>query len=196
MNLSVTWTCLYVIKLLLNKFSRHKFCISYFLETLIICKWYYELVPFLEFLFVTVDTGYHRLHVPCGTTYYSPPIERHIRSVLTDYLPRLSGLRYIPAPVASFTYKYGAMEGNNMNGERTVARPMYINLYHFIMLILIIHVLWYDTGQVNDNFFRKVIDKRTKIESIHVCCRGGGLKLCPLTTSVFPELKMLKFLPP
>ena len=31
------------------------------------------------------------------------------------------------------------------NTKELVARPMYISLYHFIVLIIIIHVLWYDT---------------------------------------------------
>ena len=78
--------------------------------------------------------------------------------------------------------------------ELNVARPMYITLYHFIVLILIIHVLRYDTRQDNYCFIRKVIDKRTKIKS--KSCRGGGLNLCSLKTSVFPELKILKILPP
>ena len=39
-------------------------------------------------------------------------------------------------------------------------------------------------------FNRKIIDKRPKIKS--KCCRGGGLNLCRLITSVFPELKYLK----
>ena len=75
--------------------------------------------------------------------------------------------------------------------KERVARPMYINLYHFIVLILIIHVL-YDTRQENYYFIRKVIDKRTKINS--KCCRSGGLNLCPLITSVFSELQILKVL--
>ena len=33
----------------------------------------------------------------------------------------------------------------------------------------------------------KYIDKRTKKKS--KCRRGGGLNLCPLTASMFPELK-------
>ena len=36
---------------------------------------------------------------------------------------------------------------------------MYKSLYHLIVLILIIHVLWYDTKQENYYLIRKVIDK-------------------------------------
>ena len=72
-----------------------------------------------------------------------------------------------------------------------VARRRYISLSHFIVLILIRHVLLYDTRQENYYFIRKVIDtcKRTKIKL--KCSRGGGLNLCPLRTSAFPELKIL-----
>ena len=38
---------------------------------------------------------------------------------------------------------------------------MYRSLYHFIVLILIIHVLWCDTRHENNYFITKVIDKRT-----------------------------------
>ena len=77
--------------------------------------------------------------------------------------------------------------------KELVARPMYISLYHFIVLVLIIHILRYHTRQDNYYFIRKVIDKKTKIKS--KCCRGGGLNLCSLKTSVFPELKIFKILP-
>ena len=40
---------------------------------------------------------------------------------------------------------------------------MYGSLYHFIVLILIIHVLWCDTRQDNNYIFTKVIDKRTEM---------------------------------
>ena len=36
---------------------------------------------------------------------------------------------------------------------------------------------------------QKVIDKRTKIKS--KCCQGREFNLCPLITSVFPELKVI-----
>ena len=71
---------------------------------------------------------------------------------------------------------------------------MYISLSHFIVLILIIHVLWYDTRQENYYFITKVIDKITKVKS--KCCQGEGLNLCPLKTSAFPKLKIVKVLPP
>ena len=71
---------------------------------------------------------------------------------------------------------------------------MYISLPNFIVLILIMHVLLYDKRQENYDFIRKVIDKRTKMKS--KCSRGGGLSFCLLRTSVFPELKILKILPP
>ena len=48
--------------------------------------------------------------------------------------------------------------------KELVARPIYISLNHFIVLIFIIHVLWYDTRQENYYFISKVIDKRTKIK--------------------------------
>ena len=64
-----------------------------------------------------------------------------------------------------------------------------ICLYHFIVLILIIHVLWCDTRQEKNYFITKVIDKRTKIK--WKCCQAGGLNLCPLITSVFPKLKIV-----
>ena len=48
--------------------------------------------------------------------------------------------------------------------KELVARPMYRSLYHFIVLILIIHVLWCDTRHKNNYFITKVIDKRTEIK--------------------------------
>ena len=39
---------------------------------------------------------------------------------------------------------------------------MYRSLHHFIVLIMIIHALWYDTRQENNYFITKVIDKRKK----------------------------------
>ena len=39
---------------------------------------------------------------------------------------------------------------------------MYRSLHHFIVLIMIMHVLWYDTRQENNYFITKVIDKRKK----------------------------------
>ena len=41
---------------------------------------------------------------------------------------------------------------------------MYRSLYHFIVVILIIYVLWCDTRQENNYFITKVIDKRTEIK--------------------------------
>ena len=49
---------------------------------------------------------------------------------------------------------------------------MYINLYRFIVLILITHVLWYDTRQENYYFIRKVIDKWTKFKIKTLSRRG------------------------
>ena len=40
---------------------------------------------------------------------------------------------------------------------------MYRSLHHFIVLILIIHVLWHDTRQENNYSITKVIDKRKNI---------------------------------
>ena len=40
---------------------------------------------------------------------------------------------------------------------------MYISLSHFIVLILIMHVLLYDTRQENYYFIRKVIDKNQNV---------------------------------
>ena len=67
-----------------------------------------------------------------------------------------------------------------------LAWSMNIGIYHFIVLILIIHVLLYDRRQANYYCIRKSYDKTTKII---LCCRGGGLNLRPLTTSGFLELK-------
>ena len=47
--------------------------------------------------------------------------------------------------------------------KELVARLMNIVLHHFIVLILILHVLWYDIREENYYFIRKVIDRRTKI---------------------------------
>ena len=61
------------------------------------------------------------------------------------------------------------------------------NLYHFIVLIMLIHVLWYDTRQENYYFIRKVNDRRTKIK--WKCWQGGVLNLYALITrrDMFPE---------
>ena len=48
--------------------------------------------------------------------------------------------------------------------------------------------------KLNHYFIRKLIDKRTTIKS--KCCRYGGLNLCPMKACLFPELNILKIVPP
>ena len=59
-------------------------------------------------------------------------------------------------------WRYTSRENEEM--KELVARPMYRSLYHFIVLILIKHVLWYDTRQENNYFITTEIDKKTKIK--------------------------------
>ena len=62
---------------------------------------------------------------------------------------------------------------NSQIDKELVAWPMYISLHHFIVLILIIHILFYDTRQEHHYFITnfKAIDKSENENKIKMLSR-------------------------